>query len=142
MNPEEIFKVIHAYCEANANEAIVQKYARYFKEGYDAFGLTQEQNAAFVNTLLEDPANDLAMVFRTAPLLLSMEGATRTGRALTPEMEEFRTPPYIPVCNGENDGRPETELPEKQGIITKIPQSTYKPPPSRRGQGEVNNERR
>lgn len=82
MTPEQIFEDIHVYCEANANEAIVQKYARYFKEGYDAFGLTQEQNAALVETLLEDPANDLAMVFRTAPLLLKTGKYEETSIAL------------------------------------------------------------
>lgn len=30
---------IRAYCAAHTNEALVRKYARYFKEGYDAYGL-------------------------------------------------------------------------------------------------------
>ena len=30
---------IRSYCAAHANEALAQKYARYFKEGYDAWGL-------------------------------------------------------------------------------------------------------
>ena len=36
---EEKFKIIRGFCEKNANPEIVQKYARYFKEGYDAYGL-------------------------------------------------------------------------------------------------------
>jgi 3-methyladenine DNA glycosylase AlkD len=30
---------IRAFCRANADPVIVKKYARYFKEGYDAYGL-------------------------------------------------------------------------------------------------------
>jgi len=30
---------IRAYCAGNANPALVSKYARYFKEGYDSWGL-------------------------------------------------------------------------------------------------------
>lgn len=34
---------IRAYCEAHADPARVRKYAYYFKEGYDAYGLSAEQ---------------------------------------------------------------------------------------------------
>jgi 3-methyladenine DNA glycosylase AlkD len=74
MTPEELFNDIHVYCLANASEAIVQKYSRYFKEGYDAFGLTPEQTNAKVKSLLADPNTDLGLVIQTSPLLL------RTGK--------------------------------------------------------------
>ena len=32
---------IRAYCEAHADPALVAKYYRYFKEGYDAYGVSQ-----------------------------------------------------------------------------------------------------
>jgi hypothetical protein len=32
---------IRAFCEANADPAVVTKYSRYFKEGYDAYGVPQ-----------------------------------------------------------------------------------------------------
>lgn len=32
-------KEITAFCRANADEAVVQKYAKYFKEGYDGYGI-------------------------------------------------------------------------------------------------------
>jgi 3-methyladenine DNA glycosylase AlkD len=35
---------IRAYCEANANPKQVDKYARYFKEGYDSWGLLDKDN--------------------------------------------------------------------------------------------------
>jgi 3-methyladenine DNA glycosylase AlkD len=74
MTPEALFKEIDDYCIANGDEAIVKKYSRYLKTGYDAFGLTLEKTQAKVKNLLEDPSLDLNLVFKTAPLLL------RTGK--------------------------------------------------------------
>lgn len=43
MNPlDEKFNQIRLFCEIHANPAIVQKYSRYFTEGYDAYGVDQE----------------------------------------------------------------------------------------------------
>jgi 3-methyladenine DNA glycosylase AlkD len=39
---EEKFKIIRDYCETNANPDIVRKYARFFTEGYDAYGLDRD----------------------------------------------------------------------------------------------------
>jgi 3-methyladenine DNA glycosylase AlkD len=39
MNIQNSMKEIRSFNEANANPALVQKYARYFVEGYDAFGV-------------------------------------------------------------------------------------------------------
>jgi 3-methyladenine DNA glycosylase AlkD len=82
MTPEELFKEIDNFCRANGDEAIVKKYARYFKEGYDAFGLTLEQSDAKVKSLLEDPGIDLGLVFRVAPLLLGTGKYEETSFAL------------------------------------------------------------
>jgi 3-methyladenine DNA glycosylase AlkD len=38
---EERFDIIRTFCEDNADAMLVAKYARYFKEGYDAWGLSQ-----------------------------------------------------------------------------------------------------
>lgn len=43
MTSTELFNDIVTYCRANANESNVQKYQRYFKENYDAYGLTSQQ---------------------------------------------------------------------------------------------------
>ena len=40
---EDKFKTIRQFCEANIDEATIKKYARYFKEGYDAYGLGREK---------------------------------------------------------------------------------------------------
>jgi 3-methyladenine DNA glycosylase AlkD len=36
---DQLVHEIRAYCAANANPALAAKYARYFKEGYDSWGL-------------------------------------------------------------------------------------------------------
>lgn len=36
---EKIIRDTEAFCEANGDEEIVKKYSKYFKEGYDAYGL-------------------------------------------------------------------------------------------------------
>lgn len=33
---DEKFNQVRQFCETNGNPAIVQKYSRYFTEGYDA----------------------------------------------------------------------------------------------------------
>ncbi len=43
MTSNELYNDIIAYCRANANELNVQKYQRYFKENFDAYGLTSQQ---------------------------------------------------------------------------------------------------
>ena len=40
---EEKFNVIRQFCQANIDEATIKKYSRYFKEGYDAYGLGREK---------------------------------------------------------------------------------------------------
>jgi 3-methyladenine DNA glycosylase AlkD len=37
-----VFKQVREYCERNANPALVEKYKRFFTEGYDAYGLTDK----------------------------------------------------------------------------------------------------
>ncbi len=39
----DILKEVSDYCIENRNPALVEKYSRYFKEGYDAFGLSEEK---------------------------------------------------------------------------------------------------
>lgn len=53
MTPKELFNQIRRYCSANADPKIVQKYSRYFKEGYDAYGLGQEKFDKGISSLME-----------------------------------------------------------------------------------------
>ena len=70
MTPQDLFKEIRTYCQANASEAIVKKYKRYFKEGYDAYGLTRELLENKVNEITTLEGVDLDLVYKTSPLLL------------------------------------------------------------------------
>lgn len=64
---------ILSYCQAYADETIVKKYARYFKngtEGYDAYGLTTELILAKVRNLNENNQVTKDLLLETAPSLL------------------------------------------------------------------------
>jgi hypothetical protein len=39
MKATVIFKELREFCEANADDAIVKKYSRYFKDNYNAYGV-------------------------------------------------------------------------------------------------------
>lgn len=80
--PELLFKELRDYCMSNADEAMVKKYSRYFKGGYDAWGLTQ--------TLMDEKKKELKMrniltfdlIFGTAPLLMKSGKYEETSFAL------------------------------------------------------------
>ena len=55
MTEEYLFNEIAKYGEKNADPALVQKYKRYFKEGYDAYGLNHEQVEVKVKEILALP---------------------------------------------------------------------------------------
>ena len=70
MTSTEIFDDIHRYGMANENIALVQKYQRYFKEGYDAYGLNHEQVESKVKELLAIPGITQELIHRTSLLLV------------------------------------------------------------------------
>ena len=43
ISAETIFSETEAFCKANADPAIVLKYSKYFKEGYEAWGVSSEK---------------------------------------------------------------------------------------------------
>ena len=55
MNTREIFDYIHSFGTENSNPVIVGKYQRYFREGYDAYGLSKEQVDALVQHIVGLP---------------------------------------------------------------------------------------
>jgi len=55
MNPSDIFQELAAYGEANLNPDNIRKYLRYFKEGFDSYGLSSEQLAGRVEWILSLP---------------------------------------------------------------------------------------
>jgi 3-methyladenine DNA glycosylase AlkD len=70
MTPYDLVSNIREFGEANANPAIVEKYARYFKEGYDAFGLYHEQVTSIVNGILSMPGITHELILETSLLLV------------------------------------------------------------------------
>ena len=73
MDTNTLRNEIVLFCQANADEAIVKKYAIYFKEGkegYDAYGLSTPLILEKVKELNNNPAVTLELLLRTAPFLL------------------------------------------------------------------------
>jgi 3-methyladenine DNA glycosylase AlkD len=55
MEMKNTFDEIVSYGEANYNRERVEKYLRYFKEGYDAYGLEHDQTEYLVKDILSKP---------------------------------------------------------------------------------------
>jgi 3-methyladenine DNA glycosylase AlkD len=70
MVPEKLYEEIRDYCRANTDEDMVKKYSRYFKEGYDAYGLSSELLEEKVSAILEDPDMNMKLILRTGKLLV------------------------------------------------------------------------
>ncbi len=70
MKATELYEEIRKYCRANADEANVKKYSRYFKEGFDAYGLSKEIYGDKVDSLLSDKRVNMKLVLNTSKYLL------------------------------------------------------------------------
>lgn len=71
MNSIELQSTIIAYCKANANEAKIATYSRFFKGGnFQGYGLTAPQIYAHVKTLLKTPGISLDVVLEASSTLL------------------------------------------------------------------------
>ena len=70
MTAKELCDEIRRYCRANADEAIVKKYSRYFKEGYDAYGLSQKLFDEKVVSILSDKKINMKLVLNAGKLLV------------------------------------------------------------------------
>jgi len=70
---EKIYKDTEAFCKANADPEIVKKYAKYFKEGFDAYGLALGKINERVDAILAMPGmnnekiNELCIKLVTSP---------------------------------------------------------------------------
>lgn len=59
------------FCRAHADEALVRKYSRYFKEGgYDAYGVAYTLMQEKVKSVLETPGVDLGLILELSRLLV------------------------------------------------------------------------
>jgi 3-methyladenine DNA glycosylase AlkD len=70
MKWKELCDDIRSYCRANADEVVVKKSSRYFKEGYDAYGLSREKYDAKVDSLLSDNHITMRLVLSASPHLI------------------------------------------------------------------------
>lgn len=55
-----IVSEIRDFCESNADEAQVQKYARFFTEGYDAYGLSKDVYLEKKERFIEESRSELS----------------------------------------------------------------------------------
>lgn len=73
MDAITLINEITGFCKVNADEAVVKKYGRFFKDGedgYDAYGVTPELIKSEISALSKDNQLTLQAVFEAAPSLL------------------------------------------------------------------------
>jgi 3-methyladenine DNA glycosylase AlkD len=70
MMPDDLLANISEFGAKNANPVTVAKYARYFKEGYDAYGLNHEQVKGKVDEILAMPGITQELILETSLLLV------------------------------------------------------------------------
>lgn len=71
MTVQELFNQIKEFFEVNADPDLVKKYSRYFKTGYDAYGISQELLHEYYNEIISDKALTLDFFLETCRLLIS-----------------------------------------------------------------------
>ncbi len=80
--PQALYADLIAYCQAHTDEAIVKKYSRYFKEGYDAYGVTFPLMQEKLQSVMTEFSPDMKTVLETSRLLLKGTKYEETSFAL------------------------------------------------------------
>nr|WP_321450715.1 DNA alkylation repair protein [uncultured Carboxylicivirga sp.] len=70
MIPKDLFDEIRAFCIAKSDPKNVEKYSRYFKEGFDSYGVSFENTQAKVDELYSRSEINLALILQSAHLLV------------------------------------------------------------------------
>lgn len=70
ITPQALRANLIDYCKANADEAIVKKYSRYFKDEHDAYGVTFPLMQEKLQSVMAEFSPDLQTVLETSRLLL------------------------------------------------------------------------
>jgi 3-methyladenine DNA glycosylase AlkD len=70
MKPQELYNDIVKYCKSNTNKELIKKYARYFREGYDSYGLTQELLYKKVDEIIGNKEVNFNLLRETSKLLV------------------------------------------------------------------------
>jgi 3-methyladenine DNA glycosylase AlkD len=69
--PSSLHAEFIIFCQSHADEALVKKYSRYFKEGgYDAYGVSYPLMQEKVKDILARPEVNLEFVMKTSRLLI------------------------------------------------------------------------
>lgn len=69
--PQSVYEEIKLFCKANANDDLVKKYSRYFKEGgYDAYGVSYPLLQEKVKSILTESDIDLKFILQLSRLLV------------------------------------------------------------------------
>ncbi len=70
MTTKEIAEDISKYCREHADPALVQKYSRYFKDGYNGWGLPHDLFEAKAAEILALPGMNIARILQLARILV------------------------------------------------------------------------
>jgi 3-methyladenine DNA glycosylase AlkD len=70
MKATELYEDIRKYCKSNADAKIVEKYSRYFTEGFDSYGLSREKFEGKVRSIIDDDKVSMRLVLSTSKLLV------------------------------------------------------------------------
>jgi len=83
MTPNELIAYIIRYCEANANDANIAKYGKFFKGGdFVGYGLTAPQIHSLVKNLLKTQGIALDVILDATPTLLKSNNSEEITIAL------------------------------------------------------------
>ena len=70
MKTIEIINDIRDFCRQNQDPAMVEKYKRYFKDGYDAWGLGPGLAPGKAKDIIAKPGMSLELALEAAPFLI------------------------------------------------------------------------
>ncbi len=80
---EALYTEIIQFCQSNANEELVKKYSRYFKDGkYNAWGISQALMDGKKDELKKRNILTFDLIFETAPMLMQSGKYEETSFAL------------------------------------------------------------
>lgn len=82
MKVQELFNDIKDFCIQNADEEIVKKYSRYFKDGYNAYGLQREQTESKVKEIMNQCKPNLQFIYDLCKFLVKEEKYEMTSFAI------------------------------------------------------------
>ncbi len=110
MNKLELkHKEIIDFCLANSDDSVVKKYARYFKEGYDGYGVDDKVLKALIEKYLDEWKNEMTIAdyLDLGDLLIATGKFEEAGIAthfIASKKDEFSTETFDRVGNWLENG--------------------------------------